>query len=250
MTDTPAAPKKLFIKTYGCQMNVYDSDRMADSLAGEGYVVADRPEDADLVLLNTCHIREKASEKVFSELGRLDEIRAERRAAGADMLIGVAGCVAQAEGEEIVRRAPGVDLVVGPQSYHRLPELVARAGIGVRPSNGREAAAAAARGHHRPRPHLLPHRAGGLRQVLLVLRRALYPRRRSQPPRCADHARGRGAGRRRRHGAHPARPERQRLSWRRRTRPQRWPRRPAAAAGGAPRPQPAALHHQPSARRG
>jgi len=145
MTDTPAAPKKLFIKTYGCQMNVYDSDRMADSLAGEGYVVADRPEDADLVLLNTCHIREKASEKVFSELGRLNEIRAERRAAGADMLIGVAGCVAQAEGEEIVRRAPGVDLVVGPQSYHRLPELVARAGIGARPSNGREAADAAVR---------------------------------------------------------------------------------------------------------
>ena len=123
-----ALPKKLFIKTYGCQMNVYDSDRMADALAAEGYVAADGPEDADLVLLNTCHIREKASEKVFSELGRLNALRAERQASGGgEMLIGVAGCVAQAEGEEIVRRVPGVDLVVGPQSYHHLPELVAKA---------------------------------------------------------------------------------------------------------------------------
>ena len=149
-TAPAVASKKLFIKTYGCQMNVYDSDRMADALAEQGYVAATGPEDADLVLLNTCHIREKASEKVFSELGRLNEVRAERRAGGGDMLIGVAGCVAQAEGEEIIRRVPGVDLVVGPQSYHRLPELVARAGrreapAPLAPVVTREAAATATR---------------------------------------------------------------------------------------------------------
>jgi tRNA-2-methylthio-N6-dimethylallyladenosine synthase len=124
---TSPAPKKLFIKTYGCQMNVYDSDRMADALAPHGYVPTNELEGADLVVLNTCHIREKASEKVFSELGRLKELRDERRAAGEDMMIGVAGCVAQAEGEEIIRRSPAVDLVFGPQSYHRLPDLVTRA---------------------------------------------------------------------------------------------------------------------------
>jgi tRNA-2-methylthio-N6-dimethylallyladenosine synthase len=128
-TPTPQ-PKKLFIKTYGCQMNVYDSDRMADALAPHGYRPVHDASDADLIVLNTCHIREKASEKVFSELGRLRELRAERRAAGSDLVIGVAGCVAQAEGEEIVRRMPDVDLVFGPQSYHRLPDLLARAGNG------------------------------------------------------------------------------------------------------------------------
>src|SRR5690606_19106839 len=106
------------------------SDRMADALAPHGYQPVPDMADADLVLLNTCHIREKASEKVFSELGRLREMRAERRAGGSDLLIGVAGCVAQAEGEEIVRRMPDVDLVFGPQSYHRLPDLLARAGTG------------------------------------------------------------------------------------------------------------------------
>ena len=131
MTEFPAPqPKKLFIKTYGCQMNVYDSDRMADALAPHGYQPTAEIGEADLVVLNTCHIREKASEKVFSELGRLKELRDERRAAGEELMIGVAGCVAQAEGEEIVRRAPVVDLVFGPQSYHRLPELIARAGQG------------------------------------------------------------------------------------------------------------------------
>ncbi len=131
MTECPAPqPKKLFIKTYGCQMNVYDSDRMADALAPHGYQPTAEIGEADLVVLNTCHIREKASEKVFSELGRLKELRDERRAAGEELMIGVAGCVAQAEGEEIVRRAPVVDLVFGPQSYHRLPELIARAGQG------------------------------------------------------------------------------------------------------------------------
>jgi tRNA-2-methylthio-N6-dimethylallyladenosine synthase len=119
--------KKLYIKTYGCQMNVYDSARMADVLAPLGYGTADSAADADMVILNTCHIREKASEKVFSELGRLRQARAERREAGSDMIIAVAGCVAQAEGAEILRRAPEVDIVLGPQTYHRLPEMVARA---------------------------------------------------------------------------------------------------------------------------
>ncbi|MDR3475362.1 MAG: tRNA (N6-isopentenyl adenosine(37)-C2)-methylthiotransferase MiaB [Devosia sp.] len=138
------AEKKLFIKTYGCQMNVYDSDRMTDALVAEGFEVAGSAEEADLVLLNTCHIREKASEKVFSELGRLNELRSQRRANGqGEMLIGVAGCVAQAEGEEIVRRVPGVDLVVGPQSYHHLPELVQKAAGRERFSTRRETAAAA-----------------------------------------------------------------------------------------------------------
>jgi tRNA-2-methylthio-N6-dimethylallyladenosine synthase len=125
--DTAKQPKKLFIKTYGCQMNVYDSDRMVDALAPHGYTQTGALEEADLVVLNTCHIREKASEKVFSELGRLNEIREEKRAAGGDFLIGVAGCVAQAEGDEIVRRAKAVDMVFGPQSYHRLPEMLSRA---------------------------------------------------------------------------------------------------------------------------
>lgn len=121
-----ADPKKLFIKTYGCQMNVYDSERMAETLGGEGYVQTDRADDADMILLNTCHIREKAAEKVYSELGRLKPLKA----ANPDLKIGVAGCVAQAEGEEIVRRQPMVDLVVGPQAYHRLPALLARAASG------------------------------------------------------------------------------------------------------------------------
>ncbi|GGA96690.1 tRNA (N6-isopentenyl adenosine(37)-C2)-methylthiotransferase MiaB [Allosediminivita pacifica] len=116
--------KKLFIKTYGCQMNVYDSERMEESL--QGYERTDTPEDADLILLNTCHIREKAAEKVYSELGRFKHLKAER----PDLRIGVAGCVAQAEGAEIMRRQPLVDLVVGPQSYHRLPQLEARARAG------------------------------------------------------------------------------------------------------------------------
>jgi tRNA-2-methylthio-N6-dimethylallyladenosine synthase len=119
--------KKLYIKTYGCQMNVYDSARMADVLAPLGYGTAETPADADVVILNTCHIREKASEKVFSELGRLRQVRAARKESGADMIIAVAGCVAQAEGAEILRRAPDVDIVLGPQTYHRLPEMVARA---------------------------------------------------------------------------------------------------------------------------
>ena len=120
-------PKKVFVKTYGCQMNVYDSQRMTDALAAEGYHQTSQIEDADLVLLNTCHIREKAAEKVYSELGRLKKLKAERAASGRETLVGVAGCVAQAEGQEIVRRAPVVDLVIGPQTYHRLPDAVRKA---------------------------------------------------------------------------------------------------------------------------
>ncbi|MBW8816341.1 MAG: tRNA (N6-isopentenyl adenosine(37)-C2)-methylthiotransferase MiaB [Caulobacterales bacterium] len=120
-------PKRLFIKTYGCQMNVYDSERMADVLAPLGYGMTDTPEDADLVVLNTCHIREKATEKVYSELGQIKRMKQARAEAGGAMTIAVAGCVAQAEGEEIMRRQPAVDLVVGPQAYHQLPELIARA---------------------------------------------------------------------------------------------------------------------------
>jgi tRNA-2-methylthio-N6-dimethylallyladenosine synthase len=119
--------KKLFIKSYGCQMNVYDSARMADVLAPQGYRPTDSPAGADLVILNTCHIREKAAEKVYSELGRLRRVQTALKAHGRRMIVVVAGCVAQAEGEEIPRRSPTVDLVVGPQTYHRLPALVARA---------------------------------------------------------------------------------------------------------------------------
>ena len=118
--------RKLFIKTYGCQMNVYDSDRMADLLAPLGYGVVGTPEDADMVILNTCHIREKAAEKVYSELGRLRALKDAKAESGGKMLIAVAGCVAQAEGAEIISRQPSVDMVVGPQSYHRLPEMIAR----------------------------------------------------------------------------------------------------------------------------
>jgi tRNA-2-methylthio-N6-dimethylallyladenosine synthase len=118
--------KKLFIKTFGCQMNVYDSARMAELLAGIGYESAAAADDADMVILNTCHIRDKAAEKVYSELGRLRQIKKRNKDLGRPMLVAVAGCVAQAEGAEIIARQDSVDIVVGPQSYHRLPEMVAR----------------------------------------------------------------------------------------------------------------------------
>jgi tRNA-2-methylthio-N6-dimethylallyladenosine synthase len=118
--------KKVFIKTYGCQMNVYDSARMTDVLAPLGYDACAAPDDADMIILNTCHIREKAAEKVFSELGRLHQLQRDRERVGGRLVLGVAGCVAQAEGAEIARRAPYVDMVFGPQSYHRLPEMVAK----------------------------------------------------------------------------------------------------------------------------
>ena len=118
--------KKLYIKTYGCQMNVYDSERMAAQLGAMGYEEIDMPEGADMILLNTCHIREKAAEKVYSELGRYKPLKAQK----PDLKIGVAGCVAQAEGQEIIARQPMVDLVVGSQSYHRLPAMLDRVATG------------------------------------------------------------------------------------------------------------------------
>ncbi|HET7409092.1 MAG TPA: tRNA (N6-isopentenyl adenosine(37)-C2)-methylthiotransferase MiaB [Paracoccaceae bacterium] len=127
-----ANTRKVFIKTYGCQMNVYDSQRMGDALAKDGYEPTAAIEEADLVLLNTCHIREKAAEKIYSELGRIKLLKAEHARAGKDLRVGVAGCVAQAEGGEIIRRAPVVDLVVGPQTYHRLPDALARVERGER----------------------------------------------------------------------------------------------------------------------
>ena len=123
-----ADAKKLFIKTYGCQMNVYDSERMAETLGAQGYVSTDTADDADMILLNTCHIREKAAEKIYSELGKFKGLKA----ANPNLKIGVAGCVAQAEGAEIIRRQPMVDLVVGPQSYHKLPQMDARVQSGKR----------------------------------------------------------------------------------------------------------------------
>src|ERR1044072_3396810 len=117
-------PRKLYLKSYGCQMNVYDSHRMADLLVPEGYVETAAPDDADLIILNTCHIREKAAEKVYSELGRLRQLKEGAAQEGRRVTVAVAGCVAQAEGAEIMRRAPGVDLVGGPQSHHRLPEML------------------------------------------------------------------------------------------------------------------------------
>ncbi len=119
--------RKLFVKSFGCQMNVYDLQRMADTLAPLGYAETASPDEADLIILNTCHIREKAAEKVYSELGRMRRLKQEAAIGGRKVLIAVAGCVAQAEGEEMIRRAPAINLVVGPQSYHRLPDLIARA---------------------------------------------------------------------------------------------------------------------------
>ena len=178
-------PRKLYVKSFGCQMNVYDSRRMADTLAPQGYVETATAEDADLVILNTCHIREKAAEKVYSELGRVRRMKEAAAAEGRRVVVAVAGCVAQAEGEEIIRRAPAVDLVFGPQSYHRLPELLARAARDGKavdtefPVDDKfdhlaapSAAAIRARGVSR-----LRHGAGRLRQVLHLLRRALYARR-------------------------------------------------------------------------
>lgn len=123
----PIESRKAFIKTYGCQMNVYDSQRMGDALAREGYSLTEKPEDADLIILNTCHIREKAAEKVYSELGRVRVLKEKRKREGKSTLVAVTGCVAQAEGSEIISRAPVVNLVAGPQTYHRMGEFLAEA---------------------------------------------------------------------------------------------------------------------------
>jgi tRNA-2-methylthio-N6-dimethylallyladenosine synthase len=134
MTEAPQnpSPKKLHIKTFGCQMNAYDSERMAEALQPAGYALTNDPLEADLVILNTCHIREKAAEKVYSELGRVRLAKESRRDQGRNTIVAVAGCVAQAEGREIIARAPVVNVVVGPQSYHRLPDLVEQASRGNR----------------------------------------------------------------------------------------------------------------------
>jgi tRNA-2-methylthio-N6-dimethylallyladenosine synthase len=203
MTDIKTNPdgsntRKVFVKTYGCQMNVYDSQRMADSLAQEGYVTTDTPDDADLVLLNTCHIREKASEKLYSALGRLRKMKDARGPNGKQLTIGVAGCVAQAEGQEILRRAPNVDLVIGPQTYHRLPSALARV------RNGEKIVeteyAIEDKFEHLPAPKReetrkrgvfgVPDGSGRLRQVLHFLRCALHARFGSFTQCCTDCGRG------------------------------------------------------------
>ncbi len=203
------APKTFHVKSFGCQMNVYDGDRMTELLEAEGLSAAADADSADLVVLNTCHIREKAAEKVYSDIGRIV-----KRSDGAPPMIAVAGCVAQAEGRR--DSAPGAE-----RRHRRRPAgLSQSARPGSRRGGGpqgarhrhaglvkvRCAAGAAAAGAQR-----LPHRAGGLRQILHLLRRALYARRRDQPALRGDRRRGEGAGRRGREGDHPARPERQRL---------------------------------------
>jgi 1-acyl-sn-glycerol-3-phosphate acyltransferase len=209
----------LFIKTYGCQMNVYDS-RAHGGRAGAARLRPGRRRGRRrLVVLNTCHIREKAAEKVFSELGRLRALKREPRRRGRDMLLGVAGCVAQAEGEEILRRAPFVDMVFGPQTYHRLPEWSpGRRGAGARgavldtdPSLPGAEVRPPARENAAARPGGLPHGAGRLRQVLHLLRRALHPRRGVLAPGGGGPRRGAAPGGARGARDHPARPERQRL---------------------------------------
>ncbi len=193
--------KRVYVKTYGCQMNVYDSERMTDALAADGYQPTDSVDDADLVLLNTCHIREKAAEKVYSELGRIRLVKEAAALEGRRVTVGVTGCVAQAEGAEIARRAPVVDLVVGPQSYQHLPRLlgeVAAATAGDRDGirHRREVRGAAegdAGADTGARRHRLPHHPGRLRQVLHLLRRALYARRRGSRARWRRSSTRRGA---------------------------------------------------------
>ncbi len=215
--DAGDVAKKLYIKTYGCQMNVYDSDRMAHSLAAHGYLPVAAPDDADLVVLNTCHIREKAAEKVYSELGRLRRLRdARREDTGREMVLAVAGCVAQAEGELLVERAPFVDIVVGPQAYHRLPELLARrAAVGRRGGRhrvpGREQVRPSAPGPADRRRQRVPDHPGRLRQVLHLLRRSLHARCGAEPARHRHPARGARPRRQRCPRAHAAGSERQRL---------------------------------------
>src|SRR5262245_1423885 len=142
--------RKVHIKSFGCQMNVYDSHRMADTLALEGFAETATPNDADLVILNTCNIREKAAEKVYSELGRIRVLKQAAARDGRRVVVAVAGCVAQAEGEEIIRRAPTVDLVVGPQSYHRLPSLLARVAALASEASGQRGNSISARAGHSP----------------------------------------------------------------------------------------------------
>jgi tRNA-2-methylthio-N6-dimethylallyladenosine synthase len=162
----PRSGAKVFIKTYGCQMNVYDSERMGDALDAAGFARTQDPAAADLYLINTCHIREKATEKVYSEVGSLRKLRKARREAGADLTIAIAGCVAQAEGDAIMRRAPEVDLVVGPQTYHRLPALLARVAGGERVVETEHAPED--KFDHLPQPGAERVKAGGVAAFLTV----------------------------------------------------------------------------------
>ena len=188
MNSVPS-PKTFRVKSFGCQMNVYDGERMTELLTAEGMTAADG-EDADLVVLNTCHIREKAVDKAYSDVGRLT------RDDGTRPMIALAGCVAQAEGEQAQRRSKAIDLVVGPQAYHRLPAMVAAVARGERPvdtdmpaiSQVRCDAGAAAVGAER-----LPDGAGRVRQILHLLRSTLHPRSRDQPAVCG-HRRARPRG--------------------------------------------------------
>ena len=217
-------PRKLHIKSYGCQMNVYDAQRMVDTLAPEGFVETASVEDADLVILNTCHIREKASEKVYSELGRLRAAKDEAARDGRGMSIVVAGCVAQAEGEEIIRRAPVVDVVVGPQSYHHLPQLLLAA---QRPKAARWRPNFRSRTNSAfcPRRSRQAIRARGISAFVTVQEGCdkfctfcvvPYTRGAEVVTSGGEDHRGRGAARRQRRARdHPDRAERQRLSWRR-----------------------------------
>ena len=208
--------KKLFVKTYGCQMNAYDSAKMADLLAPLGYAAADGPEGADMVILNTCHIREKAAEKVYSELGRLKTLKARKGARTA------AACCwrwraasPRPKARRLWRAQPAVDLVVGPQSYHRLPEMIARTaragGHALETDFPALEKFDSLRRAQRQRRQRLPHRAGRLRQVLHLLRGALHPRRRTFPPAAGHSARGAAAGGQGRARDRAAGPERQRL---------------------------------------
>jgi hypothetical protein len=252
-----ASRKKLFVKTFGCQMNVYDSGRMADALGPAGFERTETPDDADLIILNTCHIREKAVEKVYSEVGRLRAVKQARGRGGMDTLIAVAGCVAQAEGEEIVRRAPAVDLVFGPQAYHRLPELVGRAGRGETvidtdfPAEDKfdhcpvQPPSASAQPDRR-----VPHRSGRVRQVLHLLRGALYARRRSLAAGVGHSGRGAGVGRGRRARDHASRTERQCLAWRGAGRRNLGARAAPARPGRNRWPDAAAIHDQSPLRHG
>ena len=255
MSKVEAAPKRLHVITWGCQMNVYDSGRMADVLAPLGYAPAPVPEGADMVILNTCHIRDKAAEKVFSELGRLRRLKEQRPRTGGRMILAVAGCVAQAEGAEILARAPYVDIVLGPQTYHRLPEMVARAaragGAVIETDFPAE-----------DKFDFLPDAAApqGVTAFLTIQEGCdkfcsfcvvPYTRGAEQSrPAAAVHRRGAAAGRAGRARDHAARPERQRLAWRGAGRRHLGARAAAARAGGAARPAAAALHHLAPARHG
>ena len=187
--------KSFYLKTFGCQMNVYDSERMTEALAREGYAETAELEAADLVILNTCHIREKAAEKVYSDLGRIRDIKDARGRHGKNTVIAVAGCVAQAEGAEITARQPAVDLVIGPQSYHRLPELIKRARTNVKASSKRNfrgtrnsPALTARRRVSSPSAFLTVQE--GCDKFCTLLRRALYARRRILAARRQDRSRG------------------------------------------------------------